>query len=353
MRFWIIGFFIIFIAEGYADTGPINEDMQSRISDGISISPILGYNPTYGMMFGLAVFRGDTEPPVNNLDTRLYTTLKKSHALEASYTAWSRNNTFFRVETEISSYYDSYFGEGNDTDPSAETQIDKYFLKLVPSYWYRWTREFSGGVYSELRYRSERAIDGDSTRRLFDDEFTPVFGVAIHYDTRDHQLNSKSGSLIGVRTDVGPGLLSTRVGAENFIRLEAEGRQFFSLTDNLVLGTRGLIGMSAGDSGYLYRYSLGGTTVFRGFRENRFRGQYYYLGQLELRFQANKWVGLVGFTGLGDTADRNPGDFGTPRFVKGVGLRIGLPPDFVAMARLDFGWADDESTFSMNFNQAF
>ena len=83
------------------------------------------------------------------------------------------------------------------------------------------------------------------------------------------------------------------------------------------------------------------------------RAMHNYLGQLELRFHPNKWVGLVGFTALGDTADRNPGDFGTPRFIKGVGLRIGLPPDHIAMARMDFGWADDESTIVMNFNQAF
>jgi hypothetical protein len=91
----------------------------------------------------------------------------------------------------------------------------------------------------------------------------------------------------------------------------------------------------------------------RGVTLNRFRGQHFYEAQGELRLRVLNWLSLVGFAAFADAADVSIADFTTPKLTGGGGLRLGLPPDYVAKARFDVGFSQDGWNFYLKFNEAF
>ncbi len=90
----------------------------------------------------------------------------------------------------------------------------------------------------------------------------------------------------------------------------------------------------------------------RGYQYNRFVGEQYYLAQIESRFIALRWLSFVVHTGLGDAARIALSDFTRPKHVWGFGMRIGLPPNFVAKVRFEFALSPDEKNFYLAFNEA-
>lgn len=352
-------FLLIFVSltllsvKASADPEVVNDDVKRRISSGYSFAPVVGYDPTYHLLLGGAVFRGEPTLPASNTSLILVGTLKGNFAGQGVFKAWDTTDNFLIVDIGAQNFFDAYYGEGNNTRPSGLSKIDKFKLTVETSVWHRWDRQMSTGLYTEMRYRKENGIDGDPTRRLFGNEFTPIVGVAMLFDKRDHEVDTHSGTYLLAKLDVGPKELSSGNNAQSFLRVQADARAFLPATEWLVLGGQLGVGSAFGDPGYLYRFALGGDKLLRGYETNRLRGSGYYLVQGEARARLIEWMSVVLFSGIGDVADQRFSDLGTPKLTGGLGLRIGLPPDFVAKARLDVGIASDQISFYLSFNEAF
>jgi outer membrane protein assembly factor BamA len=280
-------------------------------------------------------------------------TFHKDYGAELKYKLWTRETWYLGFDLGATHFFDSYFGEGNRTSPDRQVKIQNYKYYFNPSIGFRFDPELSLILGTELRHRYETAVDGVVGAKLIGNEFTPVATAALVYDTRDNVSDSRSGRFLQTRMDFGPGAMSTRRGAENFLKTLIELRQFYSPVELLVLGFQIQGGFSLGEPGYLYRFNLGGSSDMRGYQANRLRGRHFYEGQAEARVSILRWLSVVGFAGAGDTADVRLSDFGRVKITKGGGLRIGVPPDFVAKARFDFGIAPDEKHFYLSFNEAF
>jgi outer membrane protein assembly factor BamA len=109
-------------------------------------------------------------------------------------------------------------------------------------------------------------------------------------------------------------------------------------------------GYSVGEPTYMYRFALGGANQLNGYLDNRFRGREYYMQQTELRFPIWKLFSGVGSLGFGDITDTK---FTNPKLAYGIGLRIGLPPDWVNKIRIDFAFGRDQAGIFANFGQTF
>ena len=107
-------------------------------------------------------------------------------------------------------------------------------------------------------------------------------------------------------------------------------------------------GYSLGDPGYLYRYTLGGAYALRGYYANRFRGNAYYLGQVEARFPLYKRFSGAAFAEAGDVTD---GRLGKPAHTYGAGLRFALSENI--KLRLDYGRSKDQNGVFFTFGEAF
>lgn len=331
----------------------LNDDVKNRINPGLSFAPIVGYGPTYGVIFGGAAFRGVPTAPYSDASAQLFATTKGHFQGQLAYKLWDKNRSFYFIETIVTTFFDPYFGEGSKTNPNGRTDIDAFKINLNPSYGYRLSNTLTLGAYALIKERDETGVGGNKAARIFGSEFRSALGVSFSYDGRDNQIFTRNGQYASVAVDTGPALLSTKAGAKDFTRLEVDLRNFFPLADWLVLGQQVRAGTATGDPGFLYRFALGGSDTIRGYQTNRMRGNHYYLGQLEARFFLLNWLGFTVFGSMGDVGDQRLADFTSPRFAKGFGLRFGLPPDLVAKARIDFGIADDQSSFYLVFNEAF
>jgi outer membrane protein assembly factor BamA len=101
---------------------------------------------------------------------------------------------------------------------------------------------------------------------------------------------------------------------------------------------------------YLSQFRLGGTDRLRGYLENRFRGRMFYLQQTELRYPIWRMISFAGFLEFGEATSTN---FAIPARSQGIGLRIGLPPNFVTQLRLDLAFAKDQRGVFFDFGHAF
>lgn len=330
-----------------------NEDVSHRINSGYSFAPILGYDPTFGALIGAAAFRGSTKDPLSNGSLLFYGSTKKNFAGEFSYTYWDDERMFYKLDVKATDFFTAYFGEGSNTSVDNKVKIDTRSFSFIPAVGYRFNRDVSLSLYTQVKYRDETGVDGDTTRRVFGKEFTPIVGMTLAYDLRDNQIDTKKGSYVALSVDGGPAALSSRPGATSFARAEGDVRQFIPATESLVFAAQLRGGISTGNPSYLYRYAIGGSGDMRGYQSNRMRGNYYYLAQLEARLKVLSWLTLAAFGGGGDVANVSFSDFGNPKATYGGGIRIGLPPNLVAKARIDFGVSQDEKNFYLVFNEAF
>ena len=115
-----------------------------------------------------------------------------------------------------------------------------------------------------------------------------------------------------------------------------------------VLAARLFGGYAIGDPSYLFRYTLGGAYILRGFYGNRFRGSRFYAGQLEMRFNLIGRFGGAGFVDAGDIGD---GELNRMRLSYGGGIRFALTAN--VKLRLDYGTSNDQSGVFFTFGEAF
>lgn len=336
-----------------ATTEPINGDVPKRVYAGYSFAPIVGYDPTFGVLLGAAAFRGVVEPPYSNASVLIYGTTKRNITLEVHDKIWTRDRLVYNFDTYFTNFFDPYYGEGNRTLVSAQRNVDNFSIFFTPSFGYRFDRRRYLFIFGNLKYRDEQGVDSDASKRVFGTDLRPDLGISLLFDSRNNEVDSTSGGYAYAAVEGSPGWAALRAGASDFLRLDTDFRYFYSPAEWLVLAGQARAGTSAGDPGYLYRFTLGGGGSLRGYPNNRFRGNAYYMGQLEARFRPLRWLGLALFGGLGDIADRSWADFRSPLFAQGLGVRIGLPPDFVAKARLDIGVAKDQTSIYLSFNEAF
>ena len=176
--------------------------------------------------------------------------------------------------------------------------------------------------------------------------------LALIHDDRDLMFTTRRG---GYRSIWAEYWALQGSGFAGRGRIGVEVTQFIPLyAPNLILALRALGGMTFGDRSYVTNFSLGGIDVLRGFLGGRFRGHHYGATSAELRFPIWSFISGVAFGEVGavwlDDIDDDMADIG---YVGGMGLRFGLPPDFMIKLRFDVGFSKDQWGIFFAFNEAF
>ncbi len=148
-----------------------------------------------------------------------------------------------------------------------------------------------------------------------------------------------------------------------------ELRQYYSLTgprnpnkldeDKTSLAMRLMAGSAAGKLPFAEQFFLGGIDTLRGYKEDRYWGNYMMAGTLELRQPlARKFKGVlfvdVGNTWGGDYRTVNLSGFAQgafqPHIGAGFGLRIGTP---IGPIRLDLGFGQEGARGHVGIGRSF
>lgn len=328
----------------YGELAPV------KSGTGMSLAPILAYEPTFGTIYGGAVFLERLSDPRYRFFTRLAFSTEGEYSVLFDLKKWAGTNTFFHLEVEVDDFARPYYGEGTDTDPDDQIFLEGtvsralYFLKFLEN------GKVSMGPFLDYRGAELLNVDGTDIPPPEYNETTLGLGMRFFYDIRDSNLNPTSGVFDTLTIRYVPDSLSTFKGSDTFFQAEVDHRIFYSPAPGTVLAGRLHLAGSWGGPSYQYRYSLGGPYELRGFFNNRFRGDNLYVIQGEVR-QKLFWIfsGAV-FAEMGEVTDSR---FDSPETSYGGGFRMTLPPDHIAKVRLDFAWAKDQKSIYFIFGEAF
>lgn len=339
-------------AESDADLRPFAS--QPR---GNAFAPIIGYDPIPGMLVGAAWFfypyrarglRGSVQlyGSPSQVTARLETELIMMRAFgRTSPRVWLRADTLG----------DRYYGAGMDSTPEAFDATKPRRIDALVGANHALDGHLEIGAFAAVTALRDDAASQIMARSGGAEG--PIDGVALGgrlelvHDTRDNAF-------------------STRVGGRRVLWAEAYGLQASAasfrflgglsvtqfvplLAPDFVLALRGEAATSAGDKAYATDYALGGGDLLRGYYSNRFRGQHFAAGSVELRFPL-----FLAFTGavFGDLGRVWVDDRAADRLLAmstGFGLRYGLPPDRQVRLRFDVGFGRDQWGLFFKFNEAF
>ncbi len=318
---------------------------------GISIAPVVGYDPTFKFVFGGAFFY---ETEGLSLGTDFNLNFKEVYQLHINLSHRFSDDWEYQFHSGITKGFDPYYGEGGETRPEDFTHLwgikNSSKLKLV----YHTSKIFALGVFTDLRIRTEEAHKGETFARRAPDETSGAVGMSAEVDTRDSVRNPQNGFRFTVDATYMPSKFSTLATLKDSGQIEGSFIVYKEILDDVIPETiaafRVMGGYSLGEPSYMYRYALGGANQMNGYGDNRFRGKQYYLQQTELRFPIWKLFSGATSLGFGDATDTK---FTNPKLCYGIGLRIGLPPDWVSKIRIDVGFGRDGSGIFANFGQTF
>ena len=336
--------------------GLVNEiDIFSEIdrigsSTGMSLAPILAYEPTFGLIYGGAVFLEKPFAPQYEFGSRLAFSTEGEYSAFVSLRRFYYPERLYHLELEVDDFARPYYGEGMSTNASEKIFLKGtvsrvlYFLKIQT------TGKISWGPFLDFRGADSKGVDGDAVPPPVYDEASLGSGPWFFYDGRDNKLSPTDGVYDTLILRLVPDFLTSYEGVSAFFQAELDHRIFRSPAEGLVLAGRIHLGNSWGQPSYQYRYSLGGPYELRGFFTNRFRGKRFYSLQAEVRKDLFWIFSGAAFAEMGEVTDSS---FESPETSFGAGLRMTLPPDNIAKVRLDFAWARDQHSIYFIFGEAF
>lgn len=332
---------------------PHSEPGDEKISPyDYTVSPVFGYDPTVGFIYGAAGFVYPLKVPANYFDVQVMATVPGNLQLQSTLMRYEiLKHADLRIPFKFSDLPEYYFGE-NDT-----TRADNYFQAFSTRFFVRPELEYSFSshwkalFFGDFRTRKENAIkdkSGDEIyARLFPDEKLLGLGIGMVWDTRDNKGSTKLGFYGSVNYENINGLNAVSTGNSGL--LWGDFRYFhYIYTSKYVFAARISGGISHGDPGYLFRYTLGGAEKLRGYYTNRFRGDHFYAIQAEFRFPVYKRFSGVCFIDEGDAGDSIPDKI---LWSFGGGVRVSVNDNVVL--RLDYGKGKDQDGLFFTFGEAF
>lgn len=318
---------------------------------GHGVAPVVGYDPTYGFVYGGAYFY-DQKNFSFGVDANLNFKNVYQYHLRSGVRFAERYSLEFK--SGVTQGFDPYYGEGGETRVEDSTQLWGINSRSKLQLSRQFTPILSFGLFSEFRFRTEQASPNGDFNRRFPNERNVTLGLNWRLDTRANKIDPYNGFLFDANLTYAPSFLSDIPGARDFAQLEGNFIVYKEILEGALPGVTAAFsvrgGYSLGQPSYMYRYRLGGANDLRGYLVNRFRGEQYYLQQTELRIPIWKFIGGATYVGFGDVADQK---FTNPKLAYGAGIRIGLPPDWVSKIRLDVGFGRDESGIFAEFGQTF
>ncbi len=334
---------------------PVESGSQAAVEKpaeeaGSSMAPIVGYEPTFGFIAGAAYFYQSEKTDWGiDISTNFHKVYQAhGHVAQDLGSSWQ-----YEIQLGGNQGYDPYYGEGGETKVGDRVKLWGVSSRNEVRLAFKVSKNVSFGIVGDLRVHTENGTE-DSPARMFPNETSLGIGGEVIIDYRNHPNRPTKGFLLRTRGTVIPPKWSTVPNSKEFAQLESSFTVYQAILDDIipdvVAAFRVMGGYTFGHSTYGYAYRLGGSDRLNGYLENRFRGDKYYLQQTELRFPIFKMVSGAALLGFGDATHSV---FSNPKMSYGVGLRVGLPPDWVSKVRIDLAFGKDEKGVFVDYGQTF
>lgn len=360
---------------------------RSRRFDVLGL-PIVTYNSDEKLGFGAAgaaYFYGrGIAPYAHAITAQIYFTTARIQSHFVRYDAPRFLGSHFRLEAQVEfrrERFAPFFGPGNEASPGfsedEETRSTFYsWDRLAFGGWARVRVHHPWGIPLEpwlgLGFRATRArpyegslLEREQPRGMDGGRATQLWLGLLH-DTRDSEVSPTRGGLREIALRVAPRFLGT---SSTFGQLTLAARQFFPLTDWLVLAVRGVGDWLFGAVPFFELSSfggidatdgLGGVGTVRGLSKQRYVGSLKFLLNLELRAVFWRPVILGHAFSLAAVAFGDAGRVFEPgtragawyhfHAAGGIGLRI---VKGAAVIRLDYGISEERQSIYLTLGQMF
>ncbi len=327
--------------------------------------PLINYSPETRWGFGLGsqvLFRTRSTDSTGNLSNVGFVfvfTLNKQFIVNPNWDVfWRKGQIRMTGALLWQRYPDSFFGLGNETDISDGERFSSDYL-LARN---RFTRQIAPHFQLGAQYRFEHVYSMKTNAGgIFDTRIIPGetgytasgLGVAMIYDTRDHNLYPFKGwymilshhtysRFLGGNTD----LTSLRLDLRKYIN-PGKGSHIIAL--------QAVAQVNSNLPPFKMMATFGGNELMRGYFFGRNRDQHMYALTAEYRFPIFwRFIG-VAFASAGNTAGRYSSPaFNNLKFAGGGGLRFTIDAKERINVRFDAGFGTDGSRgFYLAIGEAF
>lgn len=274
-----------------------------------------------------------------------------------NFSIFFNNNDYFTTgEVGWYRYNYKYFGIGEEAIPAENYAVDYPRVKLLLA------KQIKKNHYLGIRYHFEHynitetdpggSLDADT---IPGSDLSITSSLGFHYliDTRDKVFYPRKGMF--VNSYVLPTLKA--FGADrNFNQILIDAAFYKGFKERWVWVNHGYGSFIQGNDVPFSQLSmLGGSKIFRGIFEGRFRDKNILLYQSEIRVEIWRFIGATAFTSVGVLGNEKDFlRFQLPKVSFGGGLRIKLLKDQHLNMRIDYGYTPGVGgNFYITFGEAY
>lgn len=257
---------------------------------------------------------------------------------------------------QFKKYTERFYGIGPQTADDWEENYSFRSFAMKFSLQRRIRHNFYGGILFDFE---NSRITEKEPGGILDSEDIPGndggkasgLGLTLVQDSRDNIFFPANGTFLQVQAL----LFSRAFGSDyDFRKYKIDCRQYIGVFSGHVLAFWQNIDISSGNVPFQWLPLLGGPSIMRGYIQGRFRDKHAIFLQAEYRVPLFWRLGVAGFVGCGDVADRLKGfrllDF---KWTGGLGLRYRINRESGTNVRLDFGFAKGFFGVYAMINEAF
>jgi len=327
--------------------------------------PVIYYTPETRWAFGalgqflFKINPKDTVARTSSLQVATVYTINKQYMVNTTY------NIFFDQEKYWLNGYFTYkkfpeffYGIGNNT--SLENEENFSYFSIDWDGWF--VRQIKKGTFLGITHKFQKMYDVVPDSDTFLENSTLAgargfrisgIGLAFIRDERNSIINASQGFYLGFSSRFFRKILGSEFEYE-FYRIDA--RKYFPLSKNKhhVLAFQ-ILGEFRTGAVPVHRLSrMGGEYTMRGHYIGRYRDNQYWATQAEYRFPIYKFLGGVGFAGMGNVCQlciETP--FNKLKYSVGGGLRFMIDKTERLNIRLDYAFIRDDSNFYIQITEAF
>jgi outer membrane protein assembly factor BamA len=330
---------------------------------GFAVLPYLYYTPETRWAYGaggLAYFPLTKDETVNRPSNILFSatfTQNRQFSLGLNPDFYLSHGYHLQFDLQYEKFPDKFFGIGNDTPKSLEEPFTSRFWKLRVEGLKKTSRAVNLGFqyYYDTVTLTEVQASGELAPGVIAGSGGGVSsggGFFMTVDSRDSIFFPTTGSFHQISA-LGFG---RALGSDfAFGRFMLDARRYFRFSASRVLALQSQLLVQTGQPPYWRMGMLGGEKGLRGYYLGRYRDNNMAYFQAEYRWVPVFWrIGLAGFAGLGEVADRLGGfRFGGLRYSYGLGLRAVISRAQRLHVRLDYARGQGSSAVYFTAGEAF
>jgi outer membrane protein assembly factor BamA len=362
-RFQLILLFAFSVGKIIAAEPSFSDSSQQKKSGKFLFFPFLLRSPETSVGFGAAnvfFFRtkeNDSASRTSDVNlVALYTLRKQTVFVLGSSIYFPDEKVIIRLQTSYSHYPDKTWGIGNDSPGGAKEDYSMHQFYFYPQILRKFLHNWYAGINYEIQsvgdfvYQPNGVFDQQDIPGRYGGSMAGA-GVLLSYDSRNGAYSPTNGIFGELNLMSHNGVAGSDF---NFTTFSVDLRKFFPLEEDRVLAMQFILKDNKGNVPIRSLAMLGGSDMMRGYYYGRYTDKDLIAYQAELR-QFLFWrIGVAGFAGLGEVADKVADfRFDGLHYAAGAGLRIMVSKKEKLNLRVDYGFGSQSGGLYVIVKEAF